>query len=317
MDMTQPKRISKPSSSMEEQHEEQPDLQPRDKIMMILSVIDDQKGEPSTVEDTVDLSLDHVHPIEVRQKLQAEGFKSLELSFNADRIVNKDNDEEWKTKKDKTTKLDTETLKLLTNISSLSAVGITTNLIASHILTAASVCLAIRENLVIWIKYPYKKIKDHKDSVYWTSAKIWYDGTVKRRSYSGILLHGKHFGLSPAMQQAEITSTDEFEKYGLELKYADASTELSADTPIPYLQMSFRKIITNPTKNNLEKLEADEYVEPTNVVSRMLGHLYGRKALEKFPDAFKEEDVEEGLLDAIHNDPNYQPIHYRHPAVNE
>jgi len=294
-----------------EQHDQQ------DRVMMLLSVVDETKdGQPITVDDTVSLSLDHIHPIEVRQVLQSQGFKSFEVSYNVDRLVDRSKYEEGWIAKSREMKISSEKMQLLTSVSSISACGITTNLIASHILNAASVCLAIRNDLIVWIKYPYLKLKSHKDAVFWNSAKLWYDGSVKRRSYSGILIGEKHFGLSPAMQQAEITNMDAFAKYGLEWKVTSKDNELDTEEETPYLQMNFKKIINNPVKDNLERLLNDDCVAPKDIVARMLGYLYGKEALERFPDAFKEETVEDGL-ESIINDPNYKPLHYHHPAIIE
>ena len=285
------------------------------KVMLLLSIDEGGENGPTTVDDTVKLSIDHVHPIEVREELKSKGFSSLEISYNADSICNRQEEQGGWTIRSKEDKFKTEKIKLLTNVTGRSICRITSNLIASHIYTAASVCLAIRKNLVIWIDCPYLQLKNHPSAVYWTSSKLWFDGSVKRRSYSGLLLNNRHFGLSPAMQEMEVTNMDEFAKYGIELKIAHKNGELNSDHQRPYLEMNFQKIIKNPYKNNLEKLISEEYVAPTELSDKLLGYIYGLQDQDRFPDTFQESQVAEGL-EAIYNDPNYKPIHYAHPAID-
>ena len=267
-------------------------IYPAKKTLQIMTL---SKDPNLITSPTNTISLDHLEPGEVRDQLKKEGYVACCLGFDATSAHEVNRSLSWK--RDEV--LVTKKGALLSDITIQSVEVMAAQSVASHLYTMTSVALFLGKDMIIWTECPMDEVKLGYGTTFFKTGKMWFDGTIKKRSFLGLKNEDFYFGLSPTFQAANIVSDHELRKWGIFLE--DRIPPWSGNgRPVKMLTLKLNYILSMPYNQNLRFAIDDDYKPtadprsysqtPKDVERRVLAHIYkGDAAWEKFGDAYDEQ----------------------------
>ena len=273
-------------------------IYPVEKTLQILTL---SKDPNLITSPTNTISLDHFEPGEVRDELKRQGYVACCLGFDATSAHEVNTSLYWRRLRQQT--VDDKKATLLSDITNNSVEVMAAQGVSSHVYTMTSVALFLGKDIVIWTECPMDEVKTAIGTVCFKTGKMWFDGTIKKRSFIGLKNEDFYFGLSPQFQSADFHSDHELRKWGIDLEYRIPPWS-GNDRPIKMLTLKLDKILSMPYTQTLRgAIEASHIpkytnndptfvdTQPIGVEFSVLAHVYkGKEAAERFGDWYDEEN---------------------------
>ena len=211
-----------------------------------------------------------------------------------------------------------ERLELTKGVNTFQAPNIVAKMWASHLYNAASAALYLGESLICWTNADETDLMFNEHCCQFTTGRIWFDGTMKRRAFYGFKIEDTFFGISPAIQSIDVLHDYDLGKFGLVLETQSFPWQPAGEPPIKTLKFDIEKIIEKPYWTNLCQALDYHYQEDKEnqeIDKVVIANILGLRAPEKFPNIYDEKTYTDLMSEFLNNRYYKQTTVYRRRAI--